>query len=54
MKRGIQNRSDRQKRAPRWYDVPGLAALALLVPSFLIWATAYVGVYALVHGEVPW
>jgi len=54
MKRGIQNRSDRQNREPRWYDVPGLAALAVLVPTLIIWATAYVVVYALVNGEVPW
>lgn len=52
-KRGISNRSH-EKREARWYDVPGLLSLALLVPAAITFCAVYTVAYVSVHGAVPW
>lgn len=50
-KRGRANRSD---RPARWTDIPGLLALALLVPSLILFCATYIVLFVLTYGEVPW
>lgn len=50
----IRTASRRHVHRDRWYDVPGLLILAILVPGLVILSGAYVVLFTLIHGTVPW
>lgn len=52
-KRGLSNRSH-EKREPRWYAVPGLLALAILVPAAITFCVVYTVAYVSAYGVLPW